>query len=408
MIRPTAIRRRLGLLLASHTLVDVYAAFVPPLLGVLEVRCQLDPAQTAWLLGIGSLTSGLSQPLSAWLGDRVDSRIFGGLGLAMAAVCISSIGHASSYPTLVLLYALGMIGVGVYHPIAASSMGHLSDMLGSRRSLGVSFFFVAGMAGGVTGAFLAPRIAALEGGFDLLRYAMIPGLLVACLLQLAIGRLPHRHEEHRAVVRPAAEMRARWAQVGMLYAANAMRFTVNMALFYLFVRWAQARYIATHPDWTDREIADAAAPVTGNLNALLVVGMAIGGLIAGSLTRVGRERWPMVLVPILFAPFIGLFPLASVEGGYVLAILAGIGFAAMIPVTISVSQRLLPHRTSLASGLMLGGAWTLAVAGPALAEVGIHTPALGLGGTFVLTAVLLALSGLVCLPLRTMSEASTE
>ena len=59
----TALPARLGTILVSHTLVDVYAALVPPLIGVLQVRCELTDVQKAWLLGIGSLASGLSQPL---------------------------------------------------------------------------------------------------------------------------------------------------------------------------------------------------------------------------------------------------------------------------------------------------------------------------------------------------------
>ena len=40
--------------------------------------------------GIGSLTSGLCQPIAAWLSDRLNSRIFAALGLALAAACLSS------------------------------------------------------------------------------------------------------------------------------------------------------------------------------------------------------------------------------------------------------------------------------------------------------------------------------
>ena len=54
---------------------------------------------------------------------------------------------------------------------------------------------------------------------------------------------------------------------------------------------------------------------------------------------------------------------------------------------------MLPHRTSLASGLMMGGAWTVATLGPRLAELG--TSRIGLEATFAVTAVLLVLSGAV-------------
>ena len=187
--------------------------------------------------------------------------------------------------------------------------------------------------------------------------------------------------------------------IGVLYVSAALRFKVNMALIYLYVRWAQDLVGRSRPGIGEIALAQLTAPVIGNLNALTILGMAIGGLGAGALVRRGREKWPLVLVPIAFAPCIMLFPLAGRAGGYALAVLAGMGFAAMIPVSIALAQRLLPHRTSLASGLMMGGAWSVATIGPRLAEFGVSTPAIGLDRTFTLVAAALVLSGLVALPL---------
>ena len=62
----------------------------------------------------------------------------------MAAICLSCIGLADSYATLLPLYILGMIGSGVYHPIGAASMGQLAEQLpGGRRALGISVFHAA-------------------------------------------------------------------------------------------------------------------------------------------------------------------------------------------------------------------------------------------------------------------------
>jgi MFS family permease len=128
--RANGLVTRLGAIVVSHTLVDVYSAFLPPLLGVLEVRCKLTVVQTAWLLGIGSIASGVSQPIAAWLSDRTDTRIFGAVGLLVAAVCLSCIGLADNFATLSWLYSLGMIGSGVFHPTGAASMGQLARQIG--------------------------------------------------------------------------------------------------------------------------------------------------------------------------------------------------------------------------------------------------------------------------------------
>ena len=393
---------RLTAIVGSHTTVDLFAAIVPPLIGVLQVRCELTPQQAAWLLGVGSLSSGLSQPISAWLSDRFDSRLFGAAGLALAAICLSCTGLANDFRSLLVLFVCGMIGVGIFHPVGASTMGQLADQLrGRKRSIGISVFFVAGMAGGITGSLIARQVAtAGETGFSLLRLAIVPGLFVAAILFFAIRRVPHRHHEHHLMRFQDAEIARRWLMIGLLFLGNALRFTVNMALVYLLVRWAESMIAQQNPLFVADEVAAHGARIAGLLAALLVLGMAVGGLTAGTLVRQGREKWPLVVLPIIFAPIVALFGGASLLQGYALAVLAGIGFASMIPVTLSLAQRLLPHRTSLASGIMLGGAWTIAVVGPRLAEYCLGTLHLGLPRTFQLTAVLLAISGVVCLPLN--------
>jgi FSR family fosmidomycin resistance protein-like MFS transporter len=394
------ITTRLGAVIVSHALVDVYSAFIAPLLGVLEIRCKLTAVQAAWLLGIGSLTSGFGQPIAAWLSDRIDSRLCGGLGLLLAAVCLSAIGLADSYWTLLPLYVLGMIGSGIYHPIGAASMGQLASQLpGNKRAIGISVFHAAGMIGGIVGSIISTRIATEPGGFDLLRWLMIPGVVAAFGLHVIIRGSSHRHHQHRAMRFAPLEIRERWRTVIMLYISNAIRFTVNMALVYLFVRWSQEVMAQRQPAWSIEQVATEAAPLNGNLNAMLLVGMLIGGISAGALVKAGREKWPMILVPLLFAPCIAVMPQAGIGVGYVLAAGCGLAFAAMVPVSISVAQRMLPHRTSLASGLMLGGAWALAFVGPRAAEWCMASAGLSLTMTFGITAALLIISSLVCLPM---------
>ena len=58
-----------------------------------------------------------------------------------------------------------------------------------------------------------------------------------------------------------------------------------------------------------------------------------------------------------------------------------------------MAQRLLPHRTSLASGLMLGGAWFFASLGPLLVQW-LYTN-YGLRTSFAIVAVMLFASGMI-------------
>lgn len=381
------------LIMLSHTLVDTYSGIVPASLGVIRKAWQMTDLQTAWLLGVGSLASGLAQPIFAWVSDRANTRLFGGLGLAIAAVTISCLGAAQHQVSLFAFYVFGMVGVGMFHPIGASTIGQLNPL---HRSRAMSAFFVAGMAGHVSGALVGPRLLTTANGFHWLPLFLFPGVLVASLLYRNIASIEHRGRSKR-VSRGSATDRSAWSAIGLLYVSSALRFAVNMALIYLFVQWMETLIAREFPAYADDRVTDIAAPLAGNLNAAMIVGMALGGLTAGWVIPHGREKWPMVGVPILFAPCIACFPLGARGMAYGLAFGAGIAFASMVPITLALAQRLLPHRSSLASGMMLGGAWALALIGPTAAEWGIRNH--GIEATFYGTAAVLAISGLVLLPI---------
>jgi FSR family fosmidomycin resistance protein-like MFS transporter len=395
-----------------HSLVDFFSFVVVSLLPLLAVRLEMTPAEKALLLGMGSVTSGLIQPLVAWLSDRLDTRWFGTIGVVVAVVAISLIGHARSFEQLLLLHALGAAGVGAFHPPAAATVGALA---GRKRSLGVAVFFLAGMAGGMAGNIGAPALvsamaeragqpdydAALRG----LSWLIAPGLLAAAALAIAIHRVPHRRhgarEAHDGL--SEAERRARWNAVGVLYAGNIVRFSVNMALVYLFVAWAEAHVLrVSGAAVLDDALGGRASALNGPLQAAMQVGMGVVGLMLGLLLRPSLEKAAFVLFPLLGAGLICLMPLAehaspawAVPVAVLLSVGAGIGFGALVPASLSLAQRLLPHRTSLASALMLGGAWAFAFVGPKAAAF-VHGR-WGLDAGFYATAVALAVAGMLSL-----------
>ena len=385
-------------ILVCHVAVDALASLMPSSLGLIEARFSLTTKQSVWLLGLASLTSGLAQPVCAILSDRLATRQLGMLGVVLAVLGIAGLGFADSYVSLAATFAVGMIGIGMFHPVAASAVGQLRS---DRRNTAVSIFFVAGMAGGALGALAWPRILSSETGFRILPWVVVPIIVLALLLQRTYAQLPPlRKHKDRHLDRPSG--RTQWVMVAGLFVAASLRFCVHLSLIYLYVRWVQGKCGLDNPDWNGKRIAFASAPTIGNLNACTLAGMAVGGLSAGFLVRTGKEKIPMVLVPILFAPFVGLFPYAPVETGYGLALLSGIGFASMIPVSISLAQRALPHRPNLASSLMMGGAWVVSMLGPRCAEFGVER--WGLSPTFHLTAATLAISGIVCLVIRNPRE----
>ena len=387
------------LLLLSHFAIDTYSAIVPAILNVLEVQFRLTTEQSAWLLGMGTLSSGLSQPIFAWIADRLNTRVFGALGLLLGAVLICSIELISSAFLLFAFYVVGMIGIGMFHPTAVSVVGQLNPI---KRSAAVSWFFVFGMLGGICGSLIGPVM--INKQINLMGYGLpilIPGgLILAFCLQATISNINSNGSSVTVAPCdiPKNGRKESALAVGLLYLAAACRFFVHGAIAFLFVRWIGYQTELSQSGLNQAEIAANTSIVVGRLNAMMSLGMAIGGLCSGLLIPLGKEKLPLIAIPILLCPAIAVFPqfpYATVGMG--LALLIGASLAAMVPITISLAQRLMPGWTSLASGLVLGGAWSVGMFGPPVVRFVLDQ--YSYQTAFTLVAMTLATSGVLSMML---------
>jgi len=397
------VRQRYWVVTASHLVADLYPPFVLSLAVALTADLGLSKRQMALLFAFNPIASGLSQPVFAWITDRFDTRVFGPLGLAICAICLSSIGFATSFGQLVALQVGGMIGVGMLHPVLAALAGELGAgrkpaRARSARGLALSIFFAAGMVGGVTGPIVATRINE-HIGLVYLAVMAIPGVLFAGALAVATLGVPHRPHAHHDAARHKAYIRlgveGRIALVA-LFVSNAMRFTVNIGLFYLFAQWAAARVAD----------ADRASSLTGDVIASAQMGMGVSALFFGWVVHAGRERTPLVLSGLLAAPAVALMAIAPSGAMHALAFVAALGFFGMIPQSIAAAQRLLPASTGVAGSVMMGCGWFVSAIGPEIVKIAIERFG-GLTGAFLTLAILMALAGLVGLLIpRTALERS--
>lgn len=353
----------------SHVIIDVYPIFFASLMLMFKERLGLTAWQMVVIFATGPIVSGLPQVFFAWVTDRLDSRICGWFGLALGAVCICSIGLATSFWMLWALQVVGMLGTGMYHPIGAALAGQIGGALKppgtGGRAWGVGIFYTAGMVGGFIGSLLCTRMTSAFG-LESLLWLAIPGLFMAGALYSATRRFPHRHNNHHELHNAIApsEARQRRIAVGLLFVGNVLRFTVNTGLPVLFVIWAERRVPLD---------VSKATNLNGNLLAALAVGMGVFGLTARRWSPAGRERAPMLWLTLVGACIVGAAGFAGTwlgEGAmYLMVAASAMGFSAVIPTTISIAQRLLPGRTGLASGLMLGTAWSVSAVAPGLAQL---------------------------------------
>lgn len=409
--------------MTSHAIVDFFSFFTIALMPLLTVRLSLSAPQVAMVIGIGSVCSGLIQPLVAYQSDRHDSRVFGTLGMAVAVVGTSSLGLVENFWQLLALQAISATGVGAFHPIAAAAIGSLA---GKRRTRYVAAFFVAGMVGGILGNMSTPQYVGLMSrlgagepdvgrGLHALLWLIPAGGLGVLLMAWSVRGLSHRThgamEHHARLTRE--ERTARWMAVGVLFLGNVLRFCTNMALVYLMVQWATQLAQRRQPGAGIEAVGMLASKINGPMQGAQQVGMGIGGIGLGMLLSARFEKTAFCAFPFIGAAAImclsltdGLPDRAVMPVAFAVTALAGLGFGSIVPVSVSLAQRLLPHRTSLASGLMMGGAWALAFLGPHFA--GAVQARFGLETAFQATGVLLACSGVLALALPGKLIRATE
>jgi MFS transporter, FSR family, fosmidomycin resistance protein len=364
--RPTAAPRdaqHYWTVVGSHVVVDIYPIFWATLVLALRRDLDLDGFQVGTIYAASAVVSGLPQGLAAWASDKFDTRLAGPIGLLFSAVCMSSIGWAQNFWQLLILTCIAQTGNGIYHPIAAALSGEVGGrILRGGRALAVSIFFAAGMIGSIIGPLAAAWVNT-HYGLNHLGWLMIPGIITAAILFRITRGVRHRAHNHREIHNSISreEHALRWRTVWTLFTANCLRFIVNTALFVLFPIWATSQL-------PGKENIDNATSLNSHLIIAMTIGMGAFALTAARLVRQGHERRAIFFLSILGAIFTALTGFAGTHLGlwamYVCAGLSGLGFAAILPITIALAQRLLPGRTGLASSLMLGVAWSTAALAP--------------------------------------------
>src|SRR5581483_7247711 len=110
----------LGLFSAGHFFVDLYSSALGVFQPVLGEKLGLSLTQAGLLGGLMVFASSVVQPAYGYLSDRYQSRLFSGLGPAVAGIFIASLGLAPNFGWLALMVLLGGSGIAAFHPQASS------------------------------------------------------------------------------------------------------------------------------------------------------------------------------------------------------------------------------------------------------------------------------------------------
>ncbi len=322
----------------SHGVTDAYPGFLPPLLPLIIARFGLSITLASTLVAALSLTSFFAQPLFGYLTDRFDRRLMLIGGLALSASALSFIGLIPSYGLLLLLLALGGLGVACFHPAGFATVSFAMPL--RARALGVSIFGAGGSVGNPGGSVVVAALVAAYG-LSATWLAIFPGLALALWL---LHILPAPQPRQKVPERPLLRSLVRFPLAGVL--------GVIIFRFAAYISFANLMPIIIHDRGMRLEAGALAVMALG-------LGGAAGGILGGWLSsRVGKERviWgSLALSP--FALSLSLWMREPLFLYWALA-LGGMVINSSVPLTIVLAQEIAPERlatiTSFATGFSLG------------------------------------------------------
>jgi MFS transporter, FSR family, fosmidomycin resistance protein len=322
-------------LMLGHFTNDMFAGVLPILYPLAQERFRIDNAAVGLITLAYAGSSSLFQPLFGLLADRFVARWLPPAILLWSAAFVASYGLAGSYAQLVLLAALAGIGSAAYHPLGASSAALVSDP--RTRNSSLSLYTVAGTSGYALGPIIAALLLSLYGVRGTVWF-LVPGLLGAGLLWARMGRVVR--QQRVAAQAGLAGGNVPWSELGRVVLVVMLRSWSFLALLQFVPLW-----------FDDRGYGRSFyGPLSTTIILAGVAGTIVGGVLAdrlgGRAVIVGSQA---LCIPalLLFAAFPG--PMSFVSG-------AMFGFCsdASLAVTLGAAQRLLPGRTGVASGVILG------------------------------------------------------
>lgn len=330
----------------GHAVIDSYGhTLLAPMFPLLAERLEFGKTGAGALPLMMGLTASLAQPFVGWVTDRWPRIPAVALGPALTATFIGLVGFAPNYTALAAILFCAGVGIGAYHPQAAS--------LAHRASRGSGLAMSSFTVGGNIGFGVAPILGVLYFhwfGFERFYFACLPGLVFGAMLLMVFRSPRHDLLRHRAESSAATSRRNQPIALALLTGTVTVRAAVQIAMSTFLAFLLRERPPAGNVDPTN--LAGAALSV-------FLLASAVAGPIGGHLSdRCGRK--PVMLFSLAAAPIIFTIALA-LPGYWMITGLAVGGFVLMLPhpANVAMAQEYMPSSAGVAASMITGVAWGL-------------------------------------------------
>ena len=297
----------------------------------------LTLTQVGIITGASRFLAFVVQPPIGYLADRYQTRLFVLGGPVLVIIFTALVGLASDFQTLLLFVCIASVGSSMFHPTVA---GMVSVYSGRHPGFCMSVFNMGGtLAFGVGPMFITAYVSRF--GLEAMPWIMLPGLLPMIWL-FAVTPSPQSEGLRRyGLLGSIREVFGSvWKSILTIWVIMTLRAFVSQSILtYLPIYYARQGY--------------SLLSIGGVISAFTIAG-AISGLIAGHLSdRFGFK--PVFYVTHLATP-VCLLVLLNLPGHWIYAgsFLTGFFALAILPLGVSLAQRLAPKGKSMASSLMMG------------------------------------------------------
>ncbi len=323
----------------GHGFTDGCATMVFPLIRARIETFGMSPAAIAVMTTIVmNIACSFTQPFFALWSDR-----WGGRWVALASPFVAVIGIAAAIQAttpewMVMCLTVCGLAIAVYHPIPAAIVG---DLWPARRALSLAIFLGGGTLGLGLGPIVVTRILNSHdpGNAWWLLIGSAP-VTIALLASCGPARHLGGHTQTLGSVREA--FRGRIGLMITLVVISALRALtttgVNLGVTLL----------------TEQQKAPLAR--TGVALAVFLFSGGVTGLLAGFL-HPRRERWILVLSAVLGCVSVVVLPYGGPTTLVVCLAVAGAALQGVNPLIVSMSQRIMPSGSRMASSLVMGWSW---------------------------------------------------
>ncbi len=322
----------------GHFSNDLFAGVLPVLYPAFKDEFHLTNAEVGLVTLAYSGMASICQPLFGHLADRADRRWYVPAALFWSGIFVSLYGFAGGFGALVAIAALAGLGSGAFHPLGATNAAKVVSE--RTKNTALSLYTVAGTTGWAIGPLIAVALLALWGLHGTALF-FAWGVVAAGLLYWQL-----------ASVQTARKAISNASATHISTDGSNYRVLARVVLVVMLRSWVFLSLIQFVPTWFD-ELGYSKA-FYGSLTTAMILGGAVGTLIGGSIAdRVGGRTILITSLSLscpamlLFAGFPGYISLIT-------GTLFGLLSDSSLSITLVDAQRLLPGRTGVASGMILG------------------------------------------------------